>query len=106
MSSVKKRSLASAFKSLLRYRLLLPIVLASLLILTAVSYFAAHILETQQERFNASISYTIEDFILLASHELDAIAFTIPHEITNISMQAQWNSLEIFDTLYLLNDNN
>ncbi|MCP4143414.1 MAG: EAL domain-containing protein [Chloroflexi bacterium] len=105
MNSVKKRTLASAMGTLLLYQLLLPIIIASILTLVVVSYFTANILETQQERFNDSISYSIEDFIEYSSRELDAIAFMVSDasiEDINMAMQAQWSSYDIFETFYLL----
>ena len=74
----KKQSLASAFHSLLRYRLLLPITLAVFFTLAGVSYFAGKVLQSQQERFNISVSYSTEAFIEHAAQELDAMAFTLP----------------------------
>ena len=105
MTSFKNNTLEAAFRSLIRYRLLLPILIAAISTMTTVSYFTGRVLQKQQERFNASISHTTQIFIALSAQELDAIAVAIPDislDTTQEFMEAQWKTHGSFDTIYLI----
>ena len=105
MSHSNTPSLENAFLSLIRYQLLLPIIIAAILTMGAISYLTGQTLKKQQERFNASISYTTEIFISYAGQELEALIASYPVEsLSRIQdfMQAHWEAHSIFDTIYLI----
>ncbi len=107
MTPSDKRTLESAFSSLIRTRLLYPVTIAALLALGTTTYFTASILQKQQERYSASISYATETYIGHSANELDAIASSIPTtslEITQEFMQAQKDIHRSFETIYLISD--
>lgn len=105
MQPLPKPSLDSAFKTLIRYRLLLPTMIAALLTMGAISFTTGRILNRQQERFNISISYATEAFLGYASNELNAIVASMPNAPTNSVqelMETQQNIHSYFDTIYLI----
>ena len=107
MPEMKKRSLESAFQSLIRYRLLPPIIVATLLTIGAISYMTGTVLRKQQERFNTSISYATEAFIRYSTNELTEIVLAIsdsPTEIMQALLDSQQKIHNYFDTIYLISN--
>ena len=101
-----KLSLEGALRSLIRYRLLIPIIIAALLTMGVISYLTGRTLRKQQERFNASISYATAAFIDFSARELEPIINFMPDissEEIGAYMEAQRLIHGYFDTIYLIN---
>ena len=107
MQQPPKRSLENAFRSLTRYRLLLPIIIAALITILAISYMNGGVLRRQQERFNTSIVYSTEAFISYATNELTEIvlaASTSQGDAAQAFLNTQQGIHEYFNTVYLISD--
>lgn len=99
------QSLNVAVTFLIRQRLLLPVLVGSLLILTLAGIYSGRLAETQQMNFSRSVGYAAQEFLGYAIHELDAIAYMIPsgnNESIRMVMQSNRESHSFFDTFYLL----
>ena len=100
-----KPSLENAFKSLIRYRLLLPIIIATFITMIAIIIMEGRVLNSQQERFNTSIGYTTEAFIQYATNELTEVAHAVtrdPNTPDQALLDTQQGMHEYFDTIYLI----
>ncbi|HBY09288.1 MAG TPA: hypothetical protein DEH22_16475 [Chloroflexi bacterium] len=107
MRTPSDRSIKTTFQTLLRNRLLLPVLMASLLIIGFAAFNGGRLMENQQLRYNRSVGYAVSNFLLHAGHELETINYVSSgNDIEKIRtmMEANWKAHRLFDTLYYLDE--
>ena len=107
MRNSEAQPLNSAFNRLLQRSLLLPVIAVSLLVLGVAAIFGGRLAESQQRGVGHSVSFAASNFLLQAANELESMVFEyreggIPAIV--VSMRANLQSHELFDTFYLLDE--
>ncbi|HKJ37615.1 MAG TPA: EAL domain-containing protein [Anaerolineales bacterium] len=97
--------LNTALQAILWKRLMLPYLAAVFFVVGLAAYYGGRLVESQQLRYSRSIEYTVTNFLLQAGQNLDSfttIVSTGNLELIDISINAEQDSHEIFDTIYVL----
>ena len=105
MSLRQPPRLKDALQAMLWKRLLLPYLVAMVIVVGMAAYYGGRLVEDQQLKYSRSIGYTTTHFLVHAGKELDAISSVIPMnslEYIEVTMAANRESHEIFETIYLL----
>ncbi len=107
MRNPEAQTLNSAFGRLIKRSLLLPVIVASLLVLGVAAIFGGQLAESQQRGVSYSVSFAASNFLSHAANELNSLVFEY-HEggISGItlSMRANLDSHDLFDTIYFLDE--
>lgn len=97
--------LNTALQSILWKRLMLPYLAAMFLVVGLAAYYGGSLVEAQQLRYSRSIGYTVTNFLIQAGQELDSFTIIVSTgnlELIDISINAEQDSHEVFDTIYIL----
>ena len=107
MKNPEAQTLNDAFNRQIQRSLLLPVLVASLLVLGVAAIFGGQLAEAQQQGVSHSVSFAAANFLLHAANELNSMVFEYDEGgilgIT-MSMRANISSHVLFNTIYLLDE--